>query len=166
MTLEDADRRRWDRTRIQEGLDLAVTALPGGGRFALQAGIAGLHAEASSWRETDWGKIGRLYDRLEQLWPSPAVSVARIVARSYGPIGADRALEELTALEPQLVGAIGRQAIAVRADLFRRSGRATEARALYQRALLLERHAPNRDFFGRRIAELERPESDEPDKRP
>ncbi len=163
VTLEDADRRRWDRARIQEGLDLAVIALPGGGRFALQAGIAGLHAEAPSWANTDWTTIGVLYDRLEELWPSPAVSLARIVARSYGPTGADRALEELTALEPQLTGAVGRQAIAVRADLLRRSGRPGEARALYQRALHLERHAPSRDFFGRRIAELDGPESDEPD---
>ena len=166
VTLEDADRRRWDQARIQEGLDLAVIALPGGGRFALQAGIAGLHAEAPSWANTDWTMIGVLYDRLEQLWPSPVVSLARIVARSFGPTGADRALEELTALEPQLTGAVGRQAIAVRADLFRRSGRPGEARALYQRALQLERHAPSRDFFGRRIAELEGPESGEPDVRP
>ena len=53
VTLENADRRRWDIPRIQEGLDLAVIALPGGGRFALQAGIAGLHAEAPSWSGTD-----------------------------------------------------------------------------------------------------------------
>jgi len=143
-----------------------VVALPGGGRFALQAGIAGLHADARSWANTDWTMIGVLYDRLEALWPSPAVSLARIVARSYGLAGADRALEELTAFEPQLTGAVGRQAIAVRADLLRRSGRPAEARALYQRTLQLERYAPSRDFFGRRIAELDGPEFGEPDAQP
>ena len=155
VTLENADRRRWDVPRIQEGLDLAVVALPGGGRFALQAGIAGLHAEAPSWSGTDWTSIGALYDRLLEVWPSPAAALARIVARSYGSSGPAAALVELDGLEPGLQGAVGRQAVAVRADLLRRIGRTAESRAAYQQAAAEERHAPTRDFFGRRIAELD-----------
>ncbi|MDP9027754.1 MAG: sigma-70 family RNA polymerase sigma factor [Actinomycetota bacterium] len=155
VTLEEADRRLWDERTIQEGLDLAVIALPGGGRFALQAGIAGLHAEAPSWMATDWATIGALYDRLQAVWPSPAVALARIVARSYGEPGPAAALVDLAALEPTLVGAVGRQAVAVRADLLRRVGRPAEARSLYEQASVGERHAPTRDFFGRRIAELD-----------
>jgi RNA polymerase sigma-70 factor (ECF subfamily) len=157
VTLENADRRRWDVPRIQEGLDLAVVALPGGGRFALQAGIAGLHAEAPSWNGTDWTAIGALYDRLLEVWPSPAAALARIVARSYGSTGPEAALAELDVLERGLQGAVGRQAVAVRADLLRRIGRTAESRAAYQRAASEERHAPTRDFFGRRIAELDGP---------
>lgn len=156
VTLENADRRRWDVRRIQEGLDLAVIALPGGGRFALQAGIAGLHAEAPSWSGTDWTAIGALYDRLLGVWPSPAAELARIVARSYGAAGPEAALGELDALEPRLRGAVGRQAVAVRADLLRRIGRVAESREAYLRAAAEERHAPTRDFFGRRLAELDR----------
>lgn len=155
VTLENADRRRWDVRRIQEGLDLAVIALPGGGRFALQAGIAGLHAEAPSWSGTDWTSIGALYDRLLAVWPSPAAGLARIVARSYGSTGPQAALAELDALRPGLQGAVGRHAVAVRADLLRRIGRTAESRAAYQQAADQERHAPTRDFFGRRIAELD-----------
>jgi len=155
VTLEDADRRRWDVARIQEGLDLAVVALPGGGRFALQAGIAGLHAEAPSWSGTDWTAIGALYDRLLTIWPSPAAALARIVARSYGSTGPRAALAELDGLAPDLHGAVGRQAVAVRADLLRRIGRTAESRAAYERAAAEERHPPTRDFFGRRIAELD-----------
>jgi len=155
VTLEDADRRRWDVARIQEGLDLAVVALPGGGRFALQAGIAGLHAEAPSWSGTDWTAIGALYDRLLTVWPSPAAALARIVARSYGSTGPQAALAELDGLAPDLHGAVGRQAVAVRADLLRRIGRTAESRAAYERAAAEERHPPTRDFFGRRIAELD-----------
>lgn len=155
VTLEDADRGLWDASGIREGLDLAVEALPGGGRFALQAGIAGLHAEAPSWATTDWTAIGALYDRLLAIWPSPAAALARIVARSYGPPGPMTALGELSELEPSLSGLTGRQAVAVRADLLRRSGRTTEARSLYERARDLEKHPPTRDFFGRRIAELD-----------
>jgi RNA polymerase sigma-70 factor (ECF subfamily) len=155
VTLENADRRRWDVPRIQEGLDLAVIALPGGGRFALQAGIAGLHAEAPSWSGTDWTSIGALYDRLVGVWPSPAAALARIVARSYGSTGPEAALEDLDALGPGLHGAVGRQAVAVRADLLRRIGRNAESRAAYVRAAAEERHPATRDFFGRRIAELD-----------
>jgi len=155
VTLEDADRRRWDLARIQEGLDLAVVALPGGGRFALQAGIAGLHAEAPSWSGTDWTAIGALYDHLLTVWPSPAAALARIVARSYGSIGPEAALAELDRLAPDLHGAVGRQAVAVRADLLRRIGRTAESRAAYEQAAAEERHPPTRDFFGRRIAELD-----------
>jgi RNA polymerase sigma-70 factor (ECF subfamily) len=155
VTLENADRRRWDVARIQEGLDLAVIALPGGGRFALQAGIAGLHAQAPSWNGTDWSAIGVLYDRLLEVWPSPAAALARIVARSYGSTGPEAALAELASLEQGLHGAVGRQAVAVRADLLRRIGRTAESRIAYQQAASEERHAPTRDFFGRRIAELD-----------
>ena len=155
VTLEDADRRRWDVARIKEGLDLAIVALPGGGRFALQAGIAGLHAEAPSWSGTDWTAIGALYDRLLTIWPSPAAALARIVARSYGSTGPQAALAELDGLAPDLHGAVGRQAVAVRADLLRRIGRTAESRAAYEKAAAEERHPPTRDFFGRRIAELD-----------
>ena len=155
VTLEDADRRRWDVARIHEGLDLAVVALPGGGRFALQAGIAGLHAEAPSWSGTDWTAIGALYDRLLTIWPSPAAALARIVARSYGSTGPQAALAELDGLAPDLHGAVGRQAVVVRADLLRRIGRTAESRAAYEKAAAEERHPPTRDFFGRRIAELD-----------
>ncbi len=157
VTLENADRRLWDVPAIQEGLDLAARALPGGGRFALQAGIAGLHAEAPSWLGTDWTTIGLLYDRLLAVWPSPAAALARVVARSYGAPGPEQALADLTALEPSLTGAVGRQAVAVRADLLRRIGRPAEARALYEQARDAERHPPTRDFFGRRIAEIDAP---------
>jgi RNA polymerase sigma-70 factor (ECF subfamily) len=42
----------------------------------------------------------------------------------------------------------------VRADLLRRLGRATEARAAYADALRLARHPPERRFYQRRLAEL------------
>jgi RNA polymerase sigma-70 factor (ECF subfamily) len=76
-TLEEADRGRWDAAAIQEGLDLASDALAGGGRFALQGAIAGLHTRARTWRETDWTTIGLFYERLLAVWPSPAAAIAR-----------------------------------------------------------------------------------------
>ncbi|MDQ1571994.1 MAG: polymerase sigma-70 factor, subfamily [Actinomycetota bacterium] len=154
VTLEHADRRTWNQREIREGLDLAAVALPGGGRFALEAGISGLHSQALDWSSTDWMSICRLYDRLIERWPSPAAAMARVIARSfaYGPAVA---LDELDALEPTLGGAASRNAIAARADLLRRMGRVSDARAAYVRARSFERNGPVRDYFGRRIDELE-----------
>ena len=154
VTLEDVDRTGWDTERIREGLDLATLALPGGGRFALEAGISGLHSQAASWDATDWPSVCVLYDRLIEQWPSPSAKVARIVARSFLPGGGVSSLVELDDLEGELGGVAARTAIAARADILRRLGRTRDARAAYVRVRSHERNGPVRDYYGRRIEEL------------
>jgi RNA polymerase sigma-70 factor (ECF subfamily) len=153
-SLEVADRATWDAALVGEGLDLATTALAGSGRFALEAGISGLHSSARTFAETDWAAICRLYDRLVERWPSPAAEVARLVARSFLPGQAADSLAALGALE-QRAPAAGRQIAAARADLLRRMQRVEEARAAYAAARSVERNAAVRDFYGARITELE-----------
>lgn len=66
VLLEDQDRSRWDRARIDEGLavlDRAI-ALRQPGPYQLQAAISALHAQGGSPAETDWSQIAALYDRL------------------------------------------------------------------------------------------------------
>ncbi len=155
VTLEHADRSQWDVRRIREGLDLAAVALPGGGQFALEAGISGLHCQAPDWASTEWASICTLYDRLIERWPSPAARLARIVAQSFLPGGATAALAALDADEAEFSGAAGRQAVAARADILRRLGRTADARAAYLTARSHERNGAVRDFFGRRVAELD-----------
>lgn len=154
VTLEEADRSQWDDALIHEGLSLAAEALPGMGRFALEAGIAGLHSQAPGWDRTDWVAIGTLYDRLVERWPSPAARLARVVARGLGPVGPEAALDELDRLVPALDGAAARQAPAARAELLRRAGHRDEAREAYRLALGAESNAVIRAFYGRRIAAL------------
>jgi RNA polymerase sigma-70 factor, ECF subfamily len=154
VTLEHADRGTWDHRRIAEGLDLAALALPGGGQFALEAGISGLHSQAREWRLTDWESICVLYDRLIERWPSPSAKVARIVARSFLPGGETSSLAELDTLESELGGVAARTAIAARADILRRLGRTKDAREAYVRVRSHERNGPVRDYYGRRIDEL------------
>ncbi|MGH3357385.1 MAG: RNA polymerase sigma factor, partial [Nocardioidaceae bacterium] len=110
VLLGDQDRGRWDPHGVRTGLRLATEALDGGlaladgpGRFALQAGIAGLHAKATSMEETDWPAVVRLYDRLVERWPTPVVRLNRAVARSYVD-GPNVGLAELEPLvdEPDL----------------------------------------------------------------
>src|SRR6201994_7017 len=57
VLLEEQDRSLWDRGQIAEGLKLVEAALSMPGRpesYAVQAAIAALHAQAPSYRDTDW----------------------------------------------------------------------------------------------------------------
>ncbi len=153
VTLEHADRSTWDRARIAEGMALATAALPGGGRYALEAGISGLHSSAATWRDTDWDAICALYDGLVERWPSPSVLVARIVARSHRPGGLPGALAEFDALG-DLPGAAGRAALTARADVLRRLERTADAREAYVRARSVQGNAELRGWLDRRIHDL------------
>jgi RNA polymerase sigma-70 factor (ECF subfamily) len=155
VSLEDADRSLWNRDLIEEGLTLATIALAGRGRFALQAGIAGLHADAPTWAATDWVSIVSLYDVLAARWPSPAVLLGRILARSFLPtVGPAAALVELDHVErdsPPPSSAFAAQVAAARADLLRRAGRPIEAATAYRHAIALESNGALRAFLERRL---------------
>ncbi len=155
LLLEEQDRSKWDESAIREGIALVRAALrrrpPG--RYALQAAIAAVHAEAPDWDSTDWAEVVALYDVLAQIWPSPVVTLNRAVAVGFcaGPQAGLDALEPLGA-EPTLVG-YG-YLPAARADFLRRLGRGPEARIAYQEALLLTENAVERDFLIGRLATL------------
>jgi RNA polymerase sigma-70 factor (ECF subfamily) len=116
------------------------------GRFALQAAIAAVHAEAPSWEATDWDEVVALYGVLVQVWPSPVVALNRAVAVGFAR-GPEAGLAELDALaaEPQL--ATYPYLAASRADFLRRLGRETEARAAYDEALVLTDNEVERQFL-------------------
>jgi RNA polymerase sigma-70 factor, ECF subfamily len=155
VLLADQDRDAWDSRLADEGRALVVEALRGGrpGRFALQAAIAALHAEAPSYEETDWAQVVALYDELLRVWPSPVVVLNRAaaVAEASGPAAA---LVEVDALagDPRL-GAY-HYLPATRADLLRRLGRYGDAAQAYRDALALVRNDVERDFLRRRLAEV------------
>ncbi|SHG25346.1 RNA polymerase sigma factor [Geodermatophilus nigrescens] len=156
LLLEEQDRARWDGAAIAEGVALVREALRARppSRYALQAAIAAVHAEAPTWADTDWREIVALYGVLTSVWPSPVVALNRAVAVGFasGPAAGLAALDALAA-EPQLAG-YG-YLPAARADLLRRLGRVAEAREAYGEALLLTGNAVERDFLARRLAELD-----------
>jgi RNA polymerase sigma-70 factor (ECF subfamily) len=155
LLLEHQDRTRWDQQQIAEGLALvrgALTADPG--RYALQAAIAAVHAEAPSYQETDWREVVGLYDLLLRRWPSPVVRLNRAVAvgMAAGPQAGLDALDPLGA-EPAL--ATYGYLPAARADFLRRLGRYDEARTSYEEALLLTENSVERRFLAERLSDLE-----------
>ena len=155
VLLEDQDRSRWNRALIAEGSTLVVDALNDGrpGRYAVQAAIAAVHAQASSWQETDWLQILRLYDVLLTLWPSPVVALNRVAALAMVD-GPQVALAELAKLEADTRLATYHYLPAIRADLLRRLGRNAEAACSYRAALDLVTNATERAFLQKRMAEV------------
>ncbi len=136
ISLADADRSAWGERRIREGLALAAKALPGGGRFALQAGIAGLHSSAPSWEHTDWASIATLYHGLKRVWPAPVVQLGSIVAQSHkGPAELESAVAALTRLRRDAGPDLGRRISAAMADVEERRGNLEASRAAVAEAM-------------------------------
>ena len=154
VLLADQDRSRWDQAEVAEGLELvraAARAAPG--RFLVQAAIAAEHARATTYDDTDWARILRLYDVLLGLWPSPVVALNRSVAVLMVE-GPQAALDEVEALarDGRLDGY--RYLAATRADLLRRLGRGAESAAAYREAIALTGNAAEQRFLERRLAEV------------
>ncbi len=148
VLLQDQDRTTWDRDEIAEGLAL----LRGPERWTsyhLQAQIASCHSTSPSWEETDWPRIVGLYDRLLPLTGSPVVALNRAVAvgQAQGP---DAGLDAMRGLD-----LVGYHAFHTsRAELLRRSGRLSEARAEFERALDLISNEAERRLVEARIVSL------------
>jgi RNA polymerase sigma factor (sigma-70 family) len=155
LLLAEQDRGQWDRRAIEEGVALVRTALrtrpPS--RYALQAAIAAVHAEAPSWDETDWAEIVALYGVLATIWPSPVVALNRAVAVGFAS-GPAAGLTELDALagDPQLAG-YGYLA-AARADFLHKLGRDSDARIAYGEAIHLTSNDVERAFLAGRLDAL------------
>ena len=100
VLLEHQDRSRWDRSLIEEGLDLLRLAHETEheiGPYVLQAAVAAVHAAAPSFGETDWHAVVEIYDRLAIEAGTTVVLLNRAVALSYVR-GPEAGLTELDAL--------------------------------------------------------------------
>lgn len=155
LTLAEVDRSAWGQRRIREGLDLAARALPGGGRFALQAGIAGLHSSSPSWDKTDWGAIATLYHGLRRVWPAPVVMLGSVVAESHsGSAALELAADELARMREGAAPDFSRRVSAALADVEERRGHLREARLALDDAMDGERNQALLRYYQRAAARL------------
>jgi RNA polymerase sigma-70 factor, ECF subfamily len=155
ILLENQDRSLWNREQIAEGVALVEEALKSHrfGSYTLQAAIAAVHAEAASTAATDWRQIVALYNQLLRIQPSPVVLLNRAVAIAMRD-GPEAGLHQIEAVMEH--GELTNYYLAhsARAELYRRLGRTTEARAAYEKALALTRQEPERQFLQERIRQL------------
>jgi RNA polymerase sigma-70 factor (ECF subfamily) len=136
VLLEDQDRSKWNRAMIAEGLALIDKAVrhrrPG--PHQIQAAIAALHARAAKAEDTDWAEIDQLYAALEEMRPSPVVTLNRAVAVSKLK-GPEEALAMVEPLADRLNGYFYFHG--VRGALFMQSGRGREACEAFGKAISL-----------------------------
>lgn len=150
VLLADQNRSRWNRLLIRRGIEAMGRA--GSGPYSVQAAIAGCHADAARYEDTDWTTIAALYGRLVQLVPSPVVELNRAVAVSMAQ-GPQAALAIVDALAQEPALRAYHLLPSVRGDLLRRLGRRAEARAEFERAASLTRNARERALLLGRAAE-------------
>jgi len=83
VRLEDQDRARWDRGRIQAGQAIVRRLLTRNqpGPFQIQAAINAVHSDAATAALTDWGQILALYDQLLVFTSTPVAALNRAIAR-------------------------------------------------------------------------------------
>ena len=155
ITLEEQDRKLWDRQQIAEADELLHRALShsSAGPYRLQAAISGVHAHARCFADTEWEEIVALYELLDARRPSPVIKLNAAVAQSFAR-GVDEGLAAIDALVQDNELEDYQPFHAARADLFRRAGQTDAARDCYTRAITLTENAIERRFLEARLHEL------------
>lgn len=150
VLLRDQDRTRWDHAAIAEGVEMLerAGAMRATGAYQLQAAIAAVHCEATSWEDTDWHQIVLLYDALVRVADSPVVRLNRAVALSHFA-GPRIALGEVNDLAISLAGY--HLFHSTRAELLDEIGEKAQAREARQRALELCQNPAERRLLERKL---------------
>jgi len=157
VPLADQDPASWDTRLIEEaeGLLSRASAMPGTGRYQLEAAVQSAHVVRRLTGRSDWAAIERIYDALLAMTGSPVVAINRAVAAAEmrGPAAGLDALDALSD-DPRL--ADYQPYWAARAGLLARTGEVEAADGAYERAIGLEADPAVRRFLQRRRAELRR----------
>jgi RNA polymerase sigma-70 factor, ECF subfamily len=155
VPLAEQDPAAWDGALIVEAETVLsrASALPGGGRYQLEAAVQSAHVARRRTGRSDWEAIERIYGALFALTGSPIVALNRAIALAElrGPAAGLAALEALSA-DARL--ADYQPLWAARADLLARTGEHKDADAAYERAIGLESDPAVRRFLERRRAAL------------
>jgi len=159
ILLPDQDRRRWNHALIAEGLARTRRALVlsagDPGPYALEAAIAALHTEASSYDATDWEQVVSLYNMMMDRAPSPLIALSRAVALGERDGPAVMLTEVDRLADDPALHAYAALHIA-RGDALAGLGRVTEASVAFEAALATSQNAQEIRSIQRRLARLPR----------
>ncbi len=150
ILLQQQDRSRWYRPLIERGKVLLEKASEDEQftEYHLEAAIAGIHANASSFESTDWKSIYELYDALCLLRPGTITELNRAIALGYAksPDEGLTALKNIHGLDenPIYHSAIG--------DFFKSLGQMQNARSSYEVALRFTRSKANIQLLKEKIS--------------
>ncbi|MEE9384009.1 MAG: sigma-70 family RNA polymerase sigma factor [Nannocystaceae bacterium] len=152
LLLEEQERERWDRGEIELGMRWLAASAQGEAysRYHAEAGIAAEHCLAPSSEATDWEKIVRAYELLNEVSPSPLHRLNQAVALAQWK-GPAAALERLDGFVPPAWLAGSYMWSAVLADLYQRSGDEQRARHHSETALASAPTAAIQTLLERRL---------------
>lgn len=138
ITLENQDRTSWNRLQIDEGISLLLSAMAKGniGVYQIQAAISAIHAQASSYSETNWQEITLLYEKLYALQPNPIYRLNACVALSMFK-GPEQGLSALNILQAHGVLETYQPFYVVKAELLRKIYKTDDAKKAYKKAIAL-----------------------------
>jgi RNA polymerase sigma factor (sigma-70 family) len=156
LLLKDQYRSQWDKQLLQEGAKYLSLSMQQRelSKYHLEAGIAACHVFAPSWDETDWAQIVSYYELLEELSPSPVVTLNRIAATLMGA-GPEKALLELKKAAKNLADLQYYLYPAIAAEIHFRLGDMQKAKSYYSSALRLVGTKAEKTFLLRKLSQLE-----------
>lgn len=153
VLLEHQDRGLWQQVLIKEGIALLEKALrhrrPGA--YQIEAALAATHCRATTFEDTDWSEMVRLYELLELVKPSPVVQLNKAVAISKSQ-GARVALPLVAELRDSLSGYF--YFYGVYGQLLKQVGNSAAAADALRQALALADNRAEKEFVERELAEL------------
>ncbi len=151
VALDQQDRSLWNGALIRRAIGILERSLrrrePG--PYQVQAAIAACHARSTRASETDWSQIVSLYGTLHEYWPTPIVELNQAVAIAMAD-GPQAGLAHIGALDLDTALRDFHLLHATNADLYRRLGRAHDARLAYDRAIQLSTNDTERRYLTRR----------------
>ena len=157
VLLSDQERTQWDRSKIDEGLQLVDRSLRTPGRispYGVQAAIAAVHGRAKCAADTDWPQIVGLYEVLLRIAPTAVIELNHAVAVSMVD-GPARALALIDSLAARGQVADYHLLNSARGRFLVQLKRCKEAREAYLTALHHTTLEPERRFILSRIAALD-----------
>jgi RNA polymerase sigma-70 factor (ECF subfamily) len=155
IPLQSQNRRRWDQERIREGSTLLKAALKQQqlGSYQLQACISAIHAESTSWEETDWHQIAALYQLLYTMQPTPVIRVNQAVAVSYAQ-STRHALKLLETIEDVPAMQTYQPYFAAKADIYSRLEKTELARKCLTKAIELTVNTIEKTYLQEKLDKL------------
>jgi len=155
VPLADQDPAQWNDELIDEAENLLAraSAMPGTGRYQLEAAVQSAHVVRRRSGRSDWEAIEQIYGVLFAMTNSPVVAINRAVAMAETR-GAAAGLDALDALSGEARLADYQPYWAARAELLARTGEREAADAAYERAIGLETDPAVRRFLQRRRSVL------------
>jgi len=155
VPLARQDVGRWDWAMIAEAEThlRGAGALPGLGRYQIEAAVQAVHAARRITGLTDWSAIAKLYEALGNISSSPVVTINRAiaVAETEGTAAGLALLDTVAAA----AGIDDHQPYwAARAELLARLGHIGDASAAFDRAIGLATDIAARAYLVRRKAEI------------